>query len=199
MAQQLNSSTAGLPSAVVAFARMNPAAAIRLIVSDVDGVWTDGRIIYVGDRSEIKEFSVRDGLAVKLAQKAGIAVALLTSRRSPSLERRARELGIAELQQGAADKLLELERMARRLGVALDQIVYAGDDLPDLAPMQRVAISAAPADAAAEVLAAATWKLRTDGGRGAFRELVERLLRERGEWDRIIQEFSSGQPAAASI
>lgn len=176
-----------------------PAAEIKLIVSDVDGVWTDGKIIYAGDRSEIKHFNVRDGLGVKLVQRAGIAVALLTSRRSQALERRARELGIAELHQGAANKLEETERIASKLAVTFDQILYAGDDLPDLAPMKRVAISAAPLDAAPEVRAAATWKLDSAGGAGAFREIVERLLRERGDWDAIVRELTSGRTEASSI
>lgn len=178
---------------------MGAASNIRLIVSDVDGVWTDGRIIYAGDGTEIKEFNVRDGLGVKLAQRVGITVALLTSRRSQALERRARELGITEILQGAANKLDELERLAQKLGVSFDQILYAGDDLPDLAPMQRVAISAAPADAAAEVLGAATWKLDSPGGRGAFREIIERLLRERGDWEPLVREFAIGKPEASSI
>lgn len=178
---------------------MATASDIRLIVSDVDGVWTDGRIIYAGDGTEIKEFNVRDGLGAKLAQRAGIPVALLTSRRSPSLERRARELGITELHQGAADKFAELERLARGLEVPLAHILYAGDDLPDLAAMLRVGISAAPSDAAPEVRDAATWKLDAAGGRGAFREVVERLLRERGEWDSVVREIAGGQPGVSSI
>lgn len=178
---------------------MSIASGIKLIVSDVDGVWTDGRIIYASDQTEIKEFNVRDGLAVKLAQRVGIQVALLTSRRSLSLERRAKELGITELRQGAANKLEELERLALQSGVSFDQILYAGDDLPDLGPMMRVAISAAPRDAAPEVLVAATWKLAAAGGRGAFREIVERLLRERGDWEHLVQEFAGGKPEAASI
>ena len=175
------------------------ASDIRLIVSDVDGVWTDGRIIYAGDGTEIKEFNVRDGLGVKLAQRAGITVALITSRSSVALEKRAEDLGITEVRQGASNKLDELERLAQKLGIPFDHILYAGDDLPDLAPMTRVAISAAPSDAAPEVLAAATWKLTAAGGRGAFRELVERLLQERGEWERFIREFTSGRPEASSI
>ena len=178
---------------------MAKASDIRLIVSDVDGVWTDGKIIYIGDQREMKEFNVRDGLAAKLAQKAGITIALVTSRRSPALERRARELGITELHQGAANKLEETERLAQKLKISFDQILYAGDDLPDLAPMTRAAISAAPVDAAPEVLAAATWKLATRGGHGAFRELVERLLRERGEWDALVKEFIGGRPDAQSV
>jgi 3-deoxy-D-manno-octulosonate 8-phosphate phosphatase (KDO 8-P phosphatase) len=178
---------------------MSRAADIRLIVSDVDGVWTDGKIIYVGERSESKQFNVRDGLGVKLAQKAGIVVALITSRRSPALERRARELGIVELHQGAVNKLAEMEVVAKKLGVTPGEILYAGDDLPDLAPMSRCAISAAPADAAPEVLAAATWKLAAGGGAGAFRELVERLLRERGDWEAVLREFIVGQSESPSI
>jgi 3-deoxy-D-manno-octulosonate 8-phosphate phosphatase (KDO 8-P phosphatase) len=174
-------------------------ADIRLIVSDVDGVWTDGRIIYAGERNELKEFHVRDGLAVKLAQRSGIVVALLTSRSSHALERRARELGILELHQGATNKLEATERLAQRLGFPLHQMLYAGDDLPDLAPMTRAGISAAPSDAAPEVRSVATWKLESAGGAGAFREIVERLLRERGEWDTLIREFAGGKPEAASI
>jgi 3-deoxy-D-manno-octulosonate 8-phosphate phosphatase (KDO 8-P phosphatase) len=172
---------------------------IRLIVSDVDGVWTNGQIIYLGEHREIKAFNVRDGLAVKLAQRVGVDVALVTSRRSPALERRARELGIVELRQGAANKLEEVQRLAQKLNVTFDQILYAGDDLPDLAPMSVAAISAAPADAAPEVFAAATWKLETRGGEGAFRELVERLLRERGIWQSILEDFVVGKPEAQSI
>ena len=175
------------------------AADIRLIISDVDGVWTDGKIVYAGDRTEIKAFNVRDGLGVKLAQRAGITVALLTSRRSQALERRAKELGITEIHQGAANKLEAAERLAQRLGVPFEQILYAGDDLPDLAPMTRVGISAAPADAAPEVRGIATWKLASAGGAGAFREIVERLLRDRGEWENLIREFAGGRPEAASI
>ena len=177
---------------------MASASNIRLIISDVDGVWTDGKIIYASDGSETKEFNVRDGLAAKLAQKAGITIALLTSRRSQALERRAREIGIAELRQGATNKLEEAERIALQLEISFDEILYAGDDLPDLAPMLRAAISAAPRDAAPEVRAVATWKLESAGGGGAFREIVERLLRERGDWDALEREFVSGRPDAAS-
>jgi len=175
------------------------AADIRLIVSDVDGVWTDGKIIYLGEAREVKEFNVRDGLAAKLSQKAGIPVALLTSRSSPALERRARELGIVELHQGASNKLEAFERLALRLDLDLGQILYLGDDLPDLAPMTRAGISAAPADAAAEVREAAMWKLETAGGRGAFRETVERLLKERGEWEAVVKAFQQGKPEGQSI
>src|SRR5712691_2678630 len=114
---------------------------IRLIVSDVDGVWTDGKIIYAGETREIKEFNVRDGLAAKLAQRIGVTVALLTSRHSPALVRRARELGITELHQGSSNKLDSCERLIQKLALRFDQVLYVGDDLPDLAPMLRAGIS----------------------------------------------------------
>ena len=172
---------------------------IKLIVSDIDGVWTDGRIIYTSDGSEIKEFNVRDGLGVKLAQRVGITVALLTSRQSPVIERRAKELGITDVRQGASNKLIETEKLIKRMGLSFNQVAYIGDDLPDLAPMTHAAISAAPADAAPDVLAAATWKLGAAGGRGAFRELVDRLLQERGDWDALLKEFAIGKPEASSV
>lgn len=178
---------------------MTPSSEIRLIVCDVDGVWTDGKIIYFGDQLEGKEFHVRDGLAVKLAQRAGIPVALVTSRRSAAVERRARELGITDIHQGARSKLDETERLAQQHGIALEQVLYIGDDLPDLGAMMRAGISAAPSDAAAEVRSAAKWQLETAGGQGAIRELVERLLRERGVWDQIIQDYISGRPEGQSI
>jgi len=168
---------------------MSIAHDIQIIISDVDGVWTDGKIIYAGDRSEIKEFNVRDGLGVKIAQRAGIRIVLLTSRTSPALERRARELGITELHQGAANKLVSCEEILDRLNASFDQLLYIGDDLPDLNSMVRARLSAAPSDAAPEVRHAASWKLESRGGGGAFRELVERLLRERREWDTLIKEF----------
>src|SRR5713226_3957610 len=107
---------------------MSKASDIRLIISDVDGVWTDGKIIYAGETREIKEFNVRDGLAAKLAQKVGITVALLTSRRSPALVRRARELGIHELQQGSANKLDSCQRLTHKHAIRFDQVLYLGDD-----------------------------------------------------------------------
>jgi len=177
---------------------MSKASDIRLIVSDVDGVWTDGKIIYAGETREVKEFNVRDGLGAKLAQRAGITVALLTSRRSPALVRRARELAIHELHQGAENKLESCERLLKKLDLRFDQMLYIGDDLPDLAPMVRAGISAAPSDAAAQVRHAASWKLSSRGGQGAFRETVERLLQERGEWEHIVKEFEIGKPEAQS-
>ena len=177
---------------------MPDATKIRMIVTDVDGVLTDGRIIYAGADREIKEFNVRDGLAVKLAQRAGISVAVVSSRSSKALERRCLELGVSDLRQGASSKAEEMRRLMAAHGLTAEEICYVGDDLPDLAPMMEAGISCAPADAAPEVLARAAWKLTASGGRGAFRELVERLLRERLQWEGVVQEFESGKPQPQS-
>lgn len=172
--------------------------AIRLIVSDVDGVWTDGGILLTGD-GEIKRFHVRDGLAVKIAQRAGLPVVVITSRTSKSLERRCRELGIEDLVQGAGSKVAEVSAAARRHHCAIEEVFYIGDDLPDLAPIRSVGLSAAPADAAQEVRDSVDWILDANGGAGAFREAVEKLLRSRGEWDRVVEGFREAQITAPGV
>jgi 3-deoxy-D-manno-octulosonate 8-phosphate phosphatase (KDO 8-P phosphatase) len=175
------------------------ASQISMIVSDLDGVWTDGRIIYTGDTRETKEFNVRDGLAVKIAQRAGIEVAILTSRDSKAVARRCSELGIERLVQGAREKASALKKLADDATVPLDRILYIGDDLPDLAPMALAGLSAAPSDAAAEVASSADWLLHSRGGAGAIRELVERLLRERGDWDRVVAGFRAAKVDASGV
>lgn len=166
---------------------------IRMIVSDVDGVWTDGSVLYGGRDIELKRFNVRDGLGVKLAQKAGIEVAVVTGRQSKALERRCEELGITQLRQGVSDKLDAVKSILGENKLTFEQLCYIGDDLPDLAVINNAAISAAPSDAVPEVLEAVRWRLATAGGHGAFREAVERLLKARGEWDQIVKNFHGAQ------
>jgi 3-deoxy-D-manno-octulosonate 8-phosphate phosphatase (KDO 8-P phosphatase) len=166
---------------------------IKMIVSDVDGVWTDGSVFYGGRDIELKRFNVRDGLAVKLAQAAGLEVAIVTGRHSKALERRCEELGITQLRQGAKDKLDAVKALLSENKLTFEQICYIGDDLPDLAVINNAAISAAPSDAVAEVLEAVRWRLEAPGGHGAFREAVERLLKARGEWDGIVENFHGAQ------
>lgn len=170
-----------------------------MIISDLDGVWTDGKIIYSGETREIKEFSVRDGLGVKIAQRAGIPVGVITSRKSKAVERRCQELGITDLVQSARDKRQEMISMARTRALEVDSILYIGDDLPDLPAINSAGISAAPSDAAPEVLAAVTWKLTSRGGQGVLREVVERLLKTRGEWDTIVADFHGAKLTTPSL
>jgi len=152
---------------------------IRLVILDVDGVLTDGRIRYLGDDSQLVDFDVKDGFGVVSMRAAGIDVAFLSSRDSPALRRRARELGIEHVRAGVTDKVHELRQLARQLGIELSQVCYAGDDDPDVPVMAVVGLSVAPADASLAATAQASIVLRNQGGRGAVRELADLLLEHR--------------------
>ncbi|WP_182867760.1 KdsC family phosphatase [Rhodopirellula sp. JC639] len=155
---------------------------IRCILSDVDGVMTDGRIIYDSAGAETKQFHVRDGLGIKLWMRAGFPFGIITARNSPMVERRAVELGISHVSQGSGDKLQRAMQILPTWGCELSSVCYIGDDLPDLAVMTRVGLAVAPADAATDVQDAAHWILRAPGGHGAVREAIERLLRAKQLW-----------------
>jgi YrbI family 3-deoxy-D-manno-octulosonate 8-phosphate phosphatase len=158
-----------------------PGAAVRLVVLDVDGVLTDGRIQYVGDDAQLVAFDVKDGYGIVSLLAAGIDVALLSARDSPALRHRARELGIEHVRAGVGDKAVELESLCRDLGVDLREVCVAGDDDPDVALMAKAGTSAAPADASPAARAQASIVLHERGGRGAVRELADLLLARREE------------------
>lgn len=158
------------------------ASRIRLLILDVDGVLTDGVLVYGPSGEETKRFHVRDGLAMKAARQAGIEVAILSGRASAAVTRRMSELGIVEVHQGIADKASELRALLGRLGVKADQTAIMGDDLPDLTVMKMAGLALAPSDAAPEIKRAAAWVSRAPGGHGAVREAVEMLLRSRKAW-----------------
>ena len=159
---------------------------IRLILSDVDGVLTDGRIVIDNSGVETKSFFVRDGLGIKIWQRAGFRFGLLTARNSQIVKLRAAELGVELVRQGAQDKLLVARELFQQTGVSPHEVCYIGDDLPDLPVMWEVGLSVAVADAASEVRNAATWVTEATGGRGAARELIERLLKGKGMWEQFI-------------
>lgn len=158
------------------------ARAIRLLVLDVDGVLTEGQLLYGPAGEEVKVFHVQDGLAIHAARKAGVAVAVISGRASQAVSRRMADLGVLEVHQGSRDKQEVLDALLERLGVTLRQTGYLGDDLPDLPLLRRVGLALAPANAVTEVKRAAHWVGRRSGGRGAVREAVEALLRARGAW-----------------
>jgi 3-deoxy-D-manno-octulosonate 8-phosphate phosphatase (KDO 8-P phosphatase) len=162
---------------------------IRLLLLDVDGVMTDGRIIYDDHGNETKAFDVKDGHGLKLLQRAGIRVGIITGRQSAVVERRALELGIDLVYQGAKDKLLPLRDILQKTGFALEEIAYAGDDLPDLPVLRRVGFAATVADAVDEVKAHVDYVTRAAGGRGAVRELCDLLLKETGRWDSVTGRY----------
>jgi 3-deoxy-D-manno-octulosonate 8-phosphate phosphatase (KDO 8-P phosphatase) len=154
-------------------------AGIELLILDVDGVLTDGRL-YFGARGEaLKVFHVRDGHGIKLLMHAGVHVAAVSGRRSAAVGARMRELGVAGVVQGCRDKVAALQRIARRVGVPVLNCACLVDDTPDLPLMSAVGFAAAVADAHPLVRAAAHWVARTAGGRGAVRELCDEILRAR--------------------
>ena len=164
-------------------------SALRLLALDVDGVLTDGHLYYGSDGEELKAFNIKDGLGLKLLQQAGITVAIITGRRSHSVERRAAELGIEHVVQGREDKRLALEELCAALGLTLAQCAYMGDDLPDLGALRAAAIGLAPADAVEAVAAAADWQSRYPGGGGCVREACEQLLHAMDRRDTMEAAF----------
>ncbi len=164
-------------------------AGIELLALDVDGVLTEGGIIYGDNDVEIKAFHVRDGSGLKLWQKAGKRSAIVTGRRSRVVTVRAAELGMVAVVQGAADKLPAFENLVQSQGLRPDQVAYVGDDLPDLPIMRRCGLALAVADACAEVIEDAHYITRAPGGRGAVREVIELLLRAQGLWAKLVADY----------
>ncbi|HUL75503.1 MAG TPA: HAD hydrolase family protein [Vicinamibacterales bacterium] len=163
---------------------------LKLLLLDVDGVLTDGSVTMCGDGTETKTFSIRDGAAIVWAQNCGLPVGLLSGRASDATGRRAAELGIEILVNGTGDKQEAFSHLLRSRGLMDTEVAYMGDDLLDLAVLRRAGLSAAPADAAEEVRAAVHWVSRHNGGRGAVREFVEMLLKNRGRWDPLVRTLS---------
>lgn len=168
------------------------ARAIEWLVLDVDGVLTDGTLYYGARGEELKTFSVRDGLALVAARRVGLRSALLSSRSSPMVERRASELGIEELVLGCADKAAGLAELLERTGASASRVAAIGDDLVDLPVLRRASLAYAPADAVPEVRALASVVLDRGGGRGAVRAMIEHLLRLRGEWAGVVEAYATG-------
>ncbi|MEZ4414695.1 MAG: HAD family hydrolase [Gemmatimonadota bacterium] len=170
------------------------AARVQLVVFDVDGVLTDGAI-YVGmgqDNKpvELKRFDILDGLGITLLIAAGIEVALVSGRDSNATRLRAAELGVAEVHHvDGARKVPVIEELLRRRGLEWEHVAFLGDDLPDLPALRRVGLPAAVRDASPEVQALALWTGTRPGGRGAAREFAEALLRARGVWSAVVEEY----------
>ncbi|HMM56632.1 MAG TPA: 3-deoxy-manno-octulosonate-8-phosphatase KdsC [Rudaea sp.] len=166
------------------------AAKIRLALFDVDGVLTDGRLYYSDDGRESKAFHVHDGLGLKRLMANGIEVGIITARLSHMVTERTAELGIAHVYQGQENKLACYEQLIHALKLAPEQCCYCGDDLPDLAIMQRVGLSIAVANAHAWVRVCARWRTQTRGGEGAVREVCDLLLAAQGKAESELAKFS---------
>ena len=162
---------------------------IRLILLDVDGVLTDGRIGMLPGGEEIKFFSVYDGLAIRLAMKVGWEVGFLSGRTSEEAAVRARELGVEIVVQGSRDKVGDFEKILKDRNLRASEVAYMGDDLPDLPLLKRVGFSAAPGNAVESVKSAVHYVTRENGGSGAVREVVDLMLKTTGKWEGIVEEL----------
>lgn len=162
---------------------------IRMLLVDVDGVMTDGRIIYDGNGLETKFFNVKDGHGIKMLQRNGVEVGIITGRTSAVVDIRARELGISIVYQGALRKLESYDDIKLKSGLKDNQIAYMGDDIVDVPVMRRVAFSAAPADALPEVRQLADYVTTRAGGKGAVREICDMIIRARGGWDEVVARY----------
>lgn len=168
------------------------AAQVALMIFDVDGVLTDGRLYYGAQGEALKAFDVRDGHGLKLLQAGGVEVAILTARRSEIVAVRMQELGIARVLQGAADKLAGFEQLRLAAGVDAARCGYIGDDWPDLPVLARVGFAATVADGCTEAKARAHWVAPAAGGRGAVRQLAEYVLRAQGRFDALLAKHAQG-------
>ena len=164
---------------------------IELVLSDVDGVLTDGRIVFDSQGIETKRFHVRDGLGIKLWQKAGHRFGMISQRSSQVLKMRAGELGVEIVRQGAQDKLATVNEILADFGLGLEQVCYIGDDLPDLPVVRAVGLGVAVADGAPELRQAADKVVAANGGAGAVRETLEMILKAQRCWDSLIHSYWS--------
>ncbi|WP_414040418.1 KdsC family phosphatase [Acidithiobacillus sp. M4-SHS-6] len=166
------------------------AAQVRLLILDVDGVMTDGRLYFDDAGTESKAFHVRDGYGIKLLQAQGVELAIITARFSPAVAHRARDLGIKHLFQGCKDKHLAYSELKLALHIEDSMVAYMGDDLIDLPILLRVGLATAPADAHPELIQQVHWQSRYQGGRGAVRELCDLILQAKGCWPEVLAQAS---------
>lgn len=162
---------------------------VKLMLFDVDGVLTDGRVYVHTEGTESKSFGIRDGIAMIWAQRAGIKVGFLSARVSVTTTHRAAQLGITLVHHGVTSKVATYETILADLGLADAEVAYMGDDIVDLGVLLRVGLSAAPADAVEEVRSRVHWVSSLRAGDGAARELIELVLRSQRIWDHIVDDY----------
>lgn len=163
----------------------------QLVVTDVDGVLTDGTIIYSSAGDELKAFNIKDGLGFKLLQNAGVKTAIITGRTSAMVERRAKELNIDHLVQGREDKGEALNSLCEELAISLQNTLYLGDDLPDLTAIKTAGIGVVPADAHSLLREQADLCCSLAGGQGAFREISELILEAKGLLSETYKKYGA--------
>lgn len=164
-------------------------ARIRLLSLDVDGVLTDGRLFFTDAGMELKAFSSQDGHALKMLQDNGVAVAIITGRRSRLVTRRARELGIRLVFQGARDKRTAFSALLARTGLEASAVAHVGDDIPDLPVLRQAGLAIGVANQNPVMAAYVHYITHAAGGAGAVREICELILRCQGHWDSALARY----------
>ena len=164
---------------------------IKLVVLDVDGTLTDGKLYIDNFGNEMKAFDVKDGLAISQSIKAGIKFAIITGKTSKIEERRGTELGITDIVQGSRDKIKDLEKILEKYSITYEETAYIGDDLIDLKPMKLCGFSACPSDSVAEIIEISDFVSSKAGGNGAVREILEKILKDQGLWEKILANFTA--------
>lgn len=170
------------------------ASRIKLLLFDVDGVLTDGRVLLHSDGSESKQFDIRDGTGLVWAQRSGLSVGILSARVSAATTHRAAQLGISLVRQGDSSKLRAYDEVLRQTAMNDAEVAYIGDDVLDLQVVGRVGLSACPADAVPEVRARVDYVCRAAGGHGAARELIELVLKAQGRWPAVLADAVPAEP-----
>ncbi len=168
---------------------MDKAKKVKMLLLDVDGVLTGGEIIISSSGEEIKVFSVLDGMGIKLLQRAGIEVAILSSRKSKVVELRAGELGIKRVIQGELEKLKAFEKLLEETNLSPEEVAYVGDDWVDIPVLKRVGFAVAVANAWPPVKEYAHYITHLPGGKGAVREVAELILKAKGLWERALSSY----------
>ena len=167
---------------------------VRLLLLDVDGVLTDGRIMLDDNNVQSKSFDVTDGHGLKMIQRIGIEVGIITGRSSRVVEHRANELGIGIVHQGAKNKLIVARQILAERGIAPEEVAYIGDDIIDLPVMLQVGLAVTVTDAQQVVKSRAHWVLDLPGGYGAVRQFCDALLKARGAWEDATRRYFEPEP-----
>jgi len=170
---------------------LNKAKKVKLLLLDVDGVLTDGRIIYDSKGRDMKFFDVHDGMGVYLLKMAGIKTILITAKGSRAIKPRARDMRVEAVFENISPKTLVLDKILKKCNITIDEICFVGDDLVDLCLMKRVGFAVAVCNAANEIKESSCYITSREGGRGAVREVAELILKAQGKWQEAIRDYDS--------
>lgn len=162
---------------------------VRMVVLDVDGTLTDGKLYIDNNGLETKAFNVKDGMAIAQGLKQGLIFAIITGKHSKIVEHRSRELGITEIHQKVSNKIEVLDKILLKYELSYDEIAYMGDDINDIPTMLKTGFNGVPNDACVDIISLTHFKATRDGGDGAVREFVEFIMRAQGTWEKVLEEY----------